>query len=612
MCGITGVISAKAIDLTVVQKMNQRLVHRGPDDFGYVCSQGNHHQDQIEQVQVLEHFSEPYFALAHRRLAIHDLSAAGHQPMSFQDRYWIVFNGEIYNFVELRAELMAHHYTFKSQTDTEVILAAYDHWGAECLKKFNGDWALVLIDTFKNKILIARDRFGVKPLYYFAKPGLFCFASEIKALLEYPGITKAPNIDYLKTYLKLGAQEHLKETAFKEIYHFEAAGYFEDDLGALIQAPMLQLKKYWSLQPNLSTEKLNPEQLKVYAQEYYALLEDAVKLRLRADVKVGSSLSGGLDSSVIAYLIKQQQQNLQVFSSIFSTLGTTYCDESEFIKATVGALNLESIQFEPNARDLPAAHRDMIYYLDTPPDSLLMASWHIYQLEHRFGIKVTVDGQGADEQLAGYLSYLSYYFANMNFFELYKNYRAFTCIPYARRYLCIGVLMNFMKRICGKKLAQYLYQKITHRSEQLFTPLNKKLHESLGFPLSNYLQWDDRTAMAHSVEIRMPFMDYRLVEFLARVPARYKLAHGTTKYLARYAFNGRLPEKVIWRRDKCGWNSPDNFWLEGEYKSWLENKIKNSAFLAQQKFYVPRAFASLKTLYKIRLLNIAVWYEVFF
>src|SRR3989338_6609119 len=195
MCGIVGVISSQPVDMVLVKQMNDKLIHRGPDGYGYLCSREAVNVEAVDQVVKLSQPHDIHFAFAHRRLAIHDLSQAGHQPMSYLDKYWLTFNGEIYNFIELRTELEENGYTFCSRTDSEVILAAYDLWGVNCLNKFNGDWALALLDTTNRSILISRDRFGVKPLYYFSAPGLFLFASEIKAILEHPAVHREPNLN---------------------------------------------------------------------------------------------------------------------------------------------------------------------------------------------------------------------------------------------------------------------------------------------------------------------------------------------------------------------------------------------------------------------------------
>ncbi len=619
MCGIVGIISTSPIELPILQKMNNKLIHRGPNDYGYLYSHAAHNISEIDHLTFLnlQHSENPYFAFAHRRLAIHDLTNAGQQPMSYLKRYWIIFNGEIYNFIELKAELIAQGYSFNSHTDTEIIMAAYDYWGAECVNKFNGEWAFACIDLLKNKFFIARDRFGIKPLYYFVKPGLFIFASEIKAILEHPEVPKIPNISYLQHYIKNGASEYIEETAFEKIYHFNFSSYFEGAPQDLLTAPKPLLHKFWSINPNLSNESCDEIQLSHYAKKYAELLEDAVKIRLRADVPLAINLSGGVDSTCIAYLINKLhiQENikdhLNAFSSIYPNQNTIDCDESHQINEIANFLNIHSHQIEPVASDIPYEHRKMIYYMDTPPDSTLMSSWYTAKLEQSSNMVVTLSGEGADENLAGYLRYIAYYFSNSSIQETVKNYRLFKNISGARRYVWIGVIANLMQKIIGKRATQRLYE-LSGRKEKLFTPINEKLIQDIFSGLVNLHHVDERTFMAHSIEHRAPFMDHRLIELLASVPASYKLTKGWTKYLARFAFNEKLPNSIMWNKHKLGWPIPERFWFEGELKSWLENVIKNSNFLKSHFSFLTKDVSQLSLLHKIRLLNIAVWHDVFF
>ncbi len=616
MCGIAGVISRQPIDMIHVKKMNDKLIHRGPDSYGYLCSRETINKEAVDRLDQLDHFSNTHLVFAHRRLAILDLSEAGHQPMSYLDKYWLIFNGEIYNFIELRTELEKKGYTFHTQTDTEVVLAAYDFWGEDCLNKFNGDWALALIDKENQTILISRDRFGIKPLYYFSTPGLFLFASEIKAILEHPAVNREPNLHYLYQYIKHGPNEYDRETAFKNIFHFDFASYFSGPIKNLLEPNKINIKRFWSLTPNLSNETLDEKKLASYSEEYYSLLEDAVKIRLRADVKVGANLSGGLDSSSIVYLINSVKQNaafsipLETFSSVYQSPGTLDCDESSSINEMIKQLNITSHQTEPRPEDIPQEHRKMIYHMDSPPESTLMSSWYTAKLINQKNTRVTMTGEGADEQLAGYLRYLTYYFSNMRFRHTLSSYKIFKTISGARVYIRVGLMMNAIQKILGKRVTQYLYTK-TGRKEKIFTPPNEKLKEDIQSNLLNLHHIDEAVFMAFSIEHRAPFMDHRLVEFLASVPIAYKLAKGRTKYLARKAFDNLLPASINWNKDKLGWPIPERFWLENHLKEWVNKTIKNSEFLKEQRFFAIKNLDKISHTVKIRLLNIAVWHEIF-
>ena len=593
MCGITGFISTKPLPKNVIERMTDSIVARGPDGYGY-------------------HYGD-HFAFGHRRLSIVDLSEAGHQPMHYLDRYIITFNGEIYNHIELRNELIEQGYSFNSHTDTEVIMAAYDHWGVMCLSRFNGMWAFALYDIQTKQFFISRDRFGKKPLYYYKDKNNFVFASEIKAILLHPDVTTEPNIDFLNNFLKYGCKEYLVETAFRDIYRFEASSYFLGTEEALIDNFTAQ--KFWEIHPNLSHEKFDDKKAIDYAQHYYQLLEDAVRIRLRADVKVGSALSGGLDSSSIVYLVnkllkEQGKEDLQeTFSSVYKSIGTKHCDESNYINLMAAQLGVHSNQIEPIESDIPTEHERMIYALENPPENSLMSSWYTFKLVASTDVKVTLDGQGADEQLSGYLPYLMNYISSLNAIDMFQETYRCLSIPQAQKYVLIGFGMGIFRIVFGQKFLLFILTKVLKKN---FEPnLNQKLANDTRQSLVTLIHYADHTSMAYSIESRMPFMDYRLVEFLASVPACYKMHHGWTKYLARLAFDGKLPDEVNWRRDKMGWPIPEQKWFEGNLKSWFNGALTKSSLFSRltitRENNAERIFAQ-----KVRCMNASRWYYRFF
>lgn len=573
--------------------MTDTIVSRGPDGFGY--------------------YDGEEFAFGHRRLSIVDLSEAGHQPMEYRDRYVITFNGEIYNHIELRNELEQLEYRFQSHTDTEVIMAAYDQWGAKCLSRFNGMWAFVIYDRVRNRFFMSRDRFGKKPFYYYNHEGLFLFASEIKAILVHPDIEAIPNLSFLNNHLKYGCREYGSETAFRNIYRFDAASYFEGSIEELFTA--FKMQKYWELEPNLSHESYDENKAQKYAQRYYDLLEDAVRIRLRADVKVGSALSGGLDSSSIVYLVnkllkEQGKEELQeTFSSVYQSKGTEHCDESHYINTMAAFLGVHSNQIEPIENDIPVEYEKMIWHLENPPENSLMSSWYTFKLVASTNVKVTLDGQGADEQLAGYLPYLMNYISSLSLIDMIKEAKQCFDIPGAQKFLLIGLAMGLYRIVFGARFLDFTLKKILNKNYEI--NLNKKLAEDTLHSLVTLIHYADHTSMAFSIESRMPFMDYRLVEFLASVPACYKMHHGWTKYLARLAFDGKLPNEVNWRRDKMGWPIPEQKWFQGNLQSWFEGILKNNPLYSKltipNETNVERIFAQ-----NVRLMNIARWHTLFF
>ncbi len=618
MCGIAGVFSQASIQAADIQRMGDVLVHRGPDGQGFMLSDGVHAECPPPGLIDFYPILPCHVALVHRRLAIVDLSPLGHQPMVWQRRYAITFNGEIYNHIELRQELEALGYAFTSHSDTEVILAAYDAWGVQSLNKFNGMWAFVLVDTQQHRAFISRDRFGIKPLYYAQTGEAFVFASEIKALLEHPSVDAAPDQNFAKQYLRSGPSEEGGATAWQGILRFPAASYIECEITQLIAAPLAPVR-YWDVQPNLSTEAFDDAKAQQLADGYYHLLEDAVRLRLRADVKVGSALSGGLDSSSIVYLINKllKEQGVadrqETFSSVYKSAGVQDCDESQFIDHLAQALDVRSNQIEPHVDAVPAEHEKVIYAMDYPPESTCMSGWHTFLRVAQSDVTVTLDGQGADEQLAGYLPYLAYWFAQMPLGQVTRELPKIFLIPGASHSALRGLAVGLARRIFGKSITLMLVRKLGYQIDP-FVHLNQKLAQDLKTSLRVLIHYSDRVSMAHSIESRMPFMDYRVVEFLASVPAAYKLHGGWTKYLARRAFSGKLPDEIVWRKDKMGWPIPETHWFEGKLKSWMVERVTNPAFLQWLGVTgadVPLDRSDVPMTHKVRWLNLATWHRLF-
>jgi asparagine synthase (glutamine-hydrolysing) len=618
--------------------MNQALEHRGPDDEGIAFFTDNESEPSLyggpstpSSVYASQFrycpdkaFSDfipqqTKFVLGHRRLSILDLSAAGHQPMCTEDgRYWIVYNGEIYNFREIRTNLIKLGEHFKSKTDTEVLLKAYRLWGKDCLSMFNGMWAFAIYDRTLDTLFISRDRFGKKPLYYYIDREFFAFASEIKAILRIPLIKTAPDIPYCSSYIENGCQEFGRSTAFQNIFRFSPGAYVELRLSQ-IPRKNLHEKKFWKLTPNLSQEPFNEKQAKKYSEAYYNLLLDAVRIRLRADVLVGSALSGGLDSSSIVYLINQlleaeEKNDKQItFSSVYKSKEVLHCDESGFINNLAKFLHIDSKQIEPRSEDIPAEHRRMIYAMDTPPEGTLMSSWHTFICAKSNRVKVTIDGQGADEMLAGYLFYIMNYILGLKGSVIKESGRLFQ-IPGAKILVFAGLALNLAENFISKSNLNSALNLVGKKRDP-FEPLNHRLAEDTFHSLLTLIHYADRTSMAHSIESRMPFMDYRLVEYLAAVPACYKIHKGWTKYIARLAMDRKLPNEITWRKDKMGWPIPEKYWFQNPLKDWFCKKITDSHFLKQLGYsqeILGQCVKGNRLDKSIRLLNLAVWHDVFF
>ena len=634
MCGIFGVIQKEPILAQVPLAMSKALRHRGPDDEGYLFVSDEEQTKHIVAFgedtpqQVLTELN-PYtpdvaindmdckranFVLGHRRLSIQDLSPLGHQPMSYLDRYWIVYNGEVYNHIELKEELAVLGHAFISQSDTEVILAAYAQWGVECLQRFNGMWSFVIYDMKTKNVFMSRDRFGVKPFYYSSGSGKFIFSSEPKAILSHPFVLHGANICYLEKYLETGPHEYLRETAFEKIFRLENAHYIHCHVDDLINDKFI-IKCYWKLTPNLSNEKFEMSVAKDYAQRYREILEDAVRLRMRADVEIGAALSGGLDSSSIVYLIQKikreaiDQKPLKTFSCVYHTPGTENCDESHFIDLVAKQFALTRYEVEPQVLNVSTDHANVVRAMDTPPENSCVSGWNLFRLVSSKGIKVSLDGQGADEQLAGYLGYIYLFLTHLSIGELIKESLAFMRVPGVRKHIAAGIVFNLLSKVGLQGLADQIALRLSGNS--IKKHLNQRLCDDAMRGLVTLVHYADRVSMAHSVESRMPFLDYRLAEFLASVPVCYKMHDGWTKYIARLAFTNDLPSEVCWRKDKLGWPSPERLWFSNDLKLWYLDSISSSPlldFLSNSKSIDRNPYNAPSC---VKALNIAAWEKEF-
>lgn len=596
MCGIIAIINKnKVTEKTVIKRMADSISHRGPDAEGFF---------QYKNVN-----------LAHLRLSIIDLSDSGKQPMHYQNRYTITFNGEVYNYIELKEELIKKGYLFSTQTDTEVIMAAYDCWGENCLTRFNGMWAFVLIDRHKDEIFISRDRFGKKPLYYYQDNSVLIFASEIKAILEYPEISTSQNNSYCSDYINNGQKEYIKETAFTNIYRFLHAHCLKENIHSFFGKSITE-KRYWQIEVNTTMSKFSETNMQEYTNHFFQLLKDAVNLRLRADVKVGSALSGGIDSSSIVALInlclEEQNSNKKIqetFSSIFQTAGAEYCDESYFIKELSEYLNVKSNTVEPIEKNVPEIYNKIAYHMDVPYDGTLMSAWHVYELVKERGVTVTLDGQGQDEQMAGYVSYLKHYLSQNK--QPIKEVINAVKRKHNKNLILKGFLFNSLLQSMpfGKHIFKYF-----GGNPIFLSNLNLRLSDDVTKYITKHFLYGDKLSMAHQVESRNPFMDYRLVEFTAQIPFNYKIYKGWTKYIPRKAMQDFLPENILWRTDKKGFPNPEKYWFDGGLKKWINGKILKSAFLNYlvENKYIASYSNDFDISTRVRYLNLAVWNNIFF
>ena len=593
--------------------MAKMIKHRGPDDEGYALFdvKSNNYKifygDDTPQNVIgsklrfapkvkYQYPSEDFtIGLAHRRLSIIDLSDAGHQPMSDETgRFWISYNGEVYNFKEIRKELKKQGYHFIGNSDTEVIIKAYMAWGKECQNRFNGMWAFTIWDNLKKELWISRDRMGVKPLYYMFHDGFFIVCSELKCLM--PIINLQPNFREIHAYLLRGPSETHPETFFEKAYRFPAghSAIFKTNSGDRD----LVFEKYWELSLPSEERTFSTKKLKELSEQYYYLLEDAVRIRHYADVKVGCALSGGLDSSSLSYLAERivnengKAGEVVTFSNVYREEDEKYCDESEYIDIMVKHLNVKSFRGAPENKDVLLLNDRGLWHEENCYDKLNVSAFNTYSVSKRNGIKVTLDGQGADEQLAGYERFW------YSYFHTRSKFRTEYLVSLYKRVIPLKVALYygfFNKKFITNRLEKrsitidelngdnFIDSRNTLSPKDYFTTVNAATHWSTINSLKKLLRQTDSNSMAMSVESRQPFMDYRLVEFLNVLPDVYKMHGGWTKYISRIAFNGKLPDRITWRKDKMGWPMPLKEWIRGDISDGMNRSIMESNLLKELK-----------------------------
>ena len=551
--------------------MLECIAHRGPDGVGQVIRDGR-------------------VGLGHRRLAIIDLSAEASQPMRSASGCELILNGEIYNYVELRSELASNGAVFRTSSDTEVLLAAYDRWGVDCLSRLNGMFALAIYDPSRRTLLLARDRFGEKPLYYHrAGDGTFLFASEIKALLVYPGVAARAERQTVYRFLRHKLSEP------------EPATYFEG-ITALRPAHCLELRvddgqqveqRYWSLDTSVQASRPHSDLVAAYRD----LLEDSIGIRLRADVAVGSSLSGGIDSSaLVGYLAKGRHVKRQhTFSARFPGWPL---DEGRYIDAVTAFSGAQSHEVVP-APD-PADLEKVIWHQDQPFGSLsIYAQWSVMRLAREHQVTVLLDGQGADETLAGYHFYFAALFRHLfrtgRWLALAREMRSFSSAQGQARLRALAFyavpepaarLLRGLRRGPGLSAAFARTQAGAGSrapSVRFRTELDEMLASTLtATMLPGLLRYADRNSMAFGREVRLPYLDHRLVELAFSLPWDLKLHRGQTKRVLREAMRDYLPEAVRRRRDKIGYAPPQAAWLRGPLCEWADDLLGSQRFAQRE------------------------------
>ena len=581
MCGISGIFSQQGkVSLDEVKEMNNKIAHRGPDDDSF--------------------FYDDHVAFGHRRLSIIDLNERSNQPMKYEE-LTIVFNGEVYNYEAIRVELVNQGYQFSTEGDCEVVLKAYHMWGEDCVHYFKGMWSFAVYDNHNAALFCSRDRFGIKPFYYKIDNDCFYFGSEIKQL---SGENCAPVMDNIIDYIVAGYVDH------NELTFFEGIVQLPPSCNLTISAVRFEVNitQYFSL---------NGESALAGVDGVKSLLDKSISEHLIADVKVGSCLSGGLDSSYINYGVSMVQLDSIAIHCNSSDHKFSEKDKAEHVAQSLG-ITLEVI--EPTIAEFKA-DLDKLFYAQEQPfgDPSVYMQYCVMKKARALGIKVMLDGQGADEVFMGYSKYLGVrLWSDFSLFKPHKFLRNFKLSMQNNNLSAIHLLALMLgtKYERFKRLGLLLKCKIPLKHGRKFVRRGARSRSGSAFqfseiyeyPLQALLRNEDRNSMSFSIEARVPYLDHHLVGRLYHETIVNKVSGGWSKKLLREVAEGCLPNEIIYRKDKLGFNSPPS-WLDNiSYSEIYESKILKKLF---GKDVNAHWVANLDSKIKWRLLSVAIWERVF-
>lgn len=595
MCGITALLEVRGtpVDPAALHRATEALAHRGPDDEGYLLtgpgSEGRHLGGGDTSIQGLRHIDSAApieghtVGLGNRRLAILDPTPAGHAPMrSSHGDAWITYNGEIYNYRELARELTAAGVRFETGTDTEVMLAAYVLWGTRCFERFNGMFAVAIWDVRRSKLVLARDRLGIKPLFVAQIGTLVAAASEIKALLAL-GASRAIDLEMAYGYLVGGLSDWDGRTFFDGIRQVRPGTVEEIATNGHVQRT-----RYWSLHAAPSLPPARGDA----TLRFRELFLDSVRLQLRSDVPVGTCLSGGLDSSSIAGAVAVERGHAVQHAFSCQFRGTPV-DESQYARDVAAMTRLHMHEVSPTGEEFAADLDRLVLAQDEPfPGSSMYAQWRVMRLAAETGVKVLLDGQGSDEMFAGYAGFRPLAAADLlrrghlvaAATEIWAvRHQAPLAGAIARTFAAIApvALRQHAREHARRQAAPFISRELHQLGEPALAELERHggtLEDGLRHSLLNtsvpvLLRSEDRNSMAHSIEARVPFLDHRLVEFAATLPAELKVHRGCTKVILRDALADLLPRSVLARTDKIGFATPESSWLLGPARMALDETL---------------------------------------
>ena len=563
MCGISIILKSRDTfcPQSVMKQMNRSVAHRGPDAEGeiYFLNEEKLFDEKHQGIDWT-------LALGHRRLSIIDLSEDANQPMCYRDRYWITFNGEIYNYLELRKELIPKGHVFRTTSDTEVILAAYAEWQLNCFARFNGMWSIGIYDSRACELVLSRDRMGIKPLYLYHDRYFLAIGSEIKQFRSLPNMKWHINQPFLYEYVMTG-YEAPNQSFFQNILPLEPAKVLVLDTRT---REVTRTKTYWHLDHQVD-ESLDLLGASTLFRETFL---SSVALRLRSDVPVGSFLSGGLDSSAIVSLMRKtlrKDKTIHTYSAVFRGHPM---DESNFVSAAVDNIdNVKGHLITPQFKDFEDGVREFLWHNDEPVGGpSVFASYSVAKLANQHGAKVILNGQGGDEILGGYWQL---YF--MYLYRVLRKGRLDTVLKNVCGALTrtgnANLILNIpfiMKRLLSRRRKSRFHLNLEKGEESagLFSdylslsPSERRIYEIRNLFLPRLLKWEDRNTMAFSIEGRYPFLDHRLIEMCMSFPDQVLYDRGWTKVPLRSGLKDELPQAILKRKSKFGFEVPQNKWLD--------------------------------------------------
>jgi asparagine synthase (glutamine-hydrolysing) len=606
MCGILGIISLsnRKPDASKFRSALNKINHRGPDSNLYKSLlNGN-------------------IIFGHTRLSILDLTEEGNQPFQYGN-YTIIYNGEIYNYIEIRKILEEKGYLFKTETDTEVLLAAYDFYGSDCVKHFNGMWAFAIFNSTTNKVFISRDRFGVKPLYYYQNEDYFIFSSEIKSIVEFDSDTKKPDLESIFLYVLQGQTAELNKTWFSNVFRLMPGHSME------ISALKISMICYYDY--NFKKFKGSFDEAKA---EFLEKLKQSINYRMRSDVPVGITLSSGLDSTAIAATL--HNLNYHDINSFTVGFNDKVVDESQFVGNTISkyGLNGNILVSEYNPEDYFSVLRKSIHHLEAGSLSTsIVPVWKLYEMANR-KVRVLLEGQGSDEIFGGYYSRFVWYYIidqikSLNILnalsEIYyliiqnsflESIKLFirTFLPLRYSILLSKIFLPHLQIIKNVSISKIGNKKV---SKNYDSSLRKALIESHKTTLANLLHYGDSISMAHSIESRMPFLDVNIVEFALSLPSNFLIGKGKGKLILREALKDIIPFNIYSSKIKTGFSSDIIRYVHEEIgviraKLLSEKAVKRNIFneaRLKELLYKKKKFNISEIRFIYRLLSTELWFE---